>query len=95
MSWSRRKHARKPLLVKIRSFWHNTFDDIIGNRSDRSCIAAVTAHFGPASLDGEPDTEGLDPDGAMVLASVGQGISFETMRETLELDVNPSSAATW
>ena len=46
----------------------------------QNLIAAVTAHFGPASLTGEADAAGLSPDVAMVLASVGQGRRFETMR---------------
>jgi hypothetical protein len=67
------KDKGTPLPFKIRSFWHNTFDRIMGNTPDE-LLAAVTASFGPAALRGEPDTEGLDPDVAMVLASVGQGL---------------------
>ena len=71
------KDAKKPLPLKVRSFWHNTFDDIIGNQPDQ-LLAAVTASFGAAALSGEPDTEGLEPDAAMILASVEQGFRLGT-----------------
>jgi beta-lactamase superfamily II metal-dependent hydrolase len=64
--------AQQPLPLKLRSFWHNSFDDIIGN-NPKELVAAVLASFGTASLSGETDTEGLDPATARVLASVGQG----------------------
>jgi Metallo-beta-lactamase superfamily len=81
------KDAKKPALVKIRSFWHNTFDDIIGN-SPKELTAAVTAHFGAAALAGEPDTEGLDQSAAMVLSSVGQGIRLRDDVRKLGLKAN-------
>jgi beta-lactamase superfamily II metal-dependent hydrolase len=65
--------SKKPLPLKVRSFWYNTFDEIIGNSPDE-LLAAVTASFGAAALKGEPDTEGLEPAAALLLASVGQGL---------------------
>jgi len=82
------KDAKRPLPLKVRSFWHNTFDDIIGNNPDE-LRAAVTAAFGPASLAGDPDTEGLEPDTAMVLASVGQGFRLRDDARKLQLRINP------
>ena len=82
------KAAKKPLPLKIKSVWHNTFDDIIGN-SPKELTAAVTAQFGTASLSGEPDTDGLDPDVARVLASVGQGFRLRDDLRGLKLRVNP------
>ena len=82
------KAAKKPLPLKIKSVWHNTFDDIIGN-NPKELTAAVTAQFGAASLSGEPDTEGLDPDVAKVLASVGQGFRLRDDLRGLKLRVNP------
>src|SRR5688572_9606755 len=79
---------RKPLALKIRSFWHNTFDDIIGNDPGK-LLAAITAQFGPASLTGEPDIEGLDPDAARVFASVGQGLRLRDDVKKLKLRLNP------
>jgi hypothetical protein len=80
--------SRQPLPLKVRSIWHNTFDDIIGNKPDE-LLAAVTASFGAAALSGEPDTEGLDPDAAMVLASVGQGFRLRDDARKLKLRINP------
>jgi Metallo-beta-lactamase superfamily len=75
------------LPLKIRNFWHNTFDDIIGNNPGE-LVAAVTASFGAASLTGEPDEEGLDPAAARVLASVGQGFRLRDDVKNLNLRLN-------
>jgi beta-lactamase superfamily II metal-dependent hydrolase len=77
-----------PLPLKIKGLWHNTFDDIIGN-DPKELTAAVTAQFGPASLAGEPDVEGLDPDAAKVLASVSQGFRLRDDAKALKLRINP------
>lgn len=82
------KSARQPLAFKIASFWHNTFDDIIGN-DPKELLAAVTGTFGAASLAGEPDTEGLDASAAMVLASVRQGVRVRDDARKLALRINP------
>jgi hypothetical protein len=82
------KAAKKPLPFKIQSVWHNTFDDIIGN-NPKELTAAVTAQFGTASLSGEPDTDGLDPDVARVLASVSQGFRLRDDLRGLKLRINP------
>ncbi|MBP1725954.1 MAG: hypothetical protein H6Q51_1252 [Deltaproteobacteria bacterium] len=82
------KDSRQPLPLKVRSFWHNTFDDIIGNKPEE-LLAAVTASFGAAALSGEPDTEGLDPEAAMVLASVEQGFRLGDDARKLKLRINP------
>jgi hypothetical protein len=80
--------ARRPLPLKIRSFWHNTFDDIIGN-SPKELLAAVTHSYGAASLAGEPEVEGLDESAAKVLASVSQGLRVRDDARKLKLRVNP------
>ncbi len=82
------KDARQPLPLKIRSFWHNTFDDIIG-KNPAELRAAVTAAFGAASLSGDPDVDGLDPSTAKVLASIGQGIRLRDDARKLSLRMNP------
>lgn len=76
--------GKRPLLVKVRSFWHNTFEKIIGNDPDE-LTGAVTAQFGAASLAGEIDTEGLEPIAARVLASVGQGVRLQADARKLGL----------
>jgi len=82
------KDAQQPLPLKIKSVWHNTFDDIIGN-SAKELTDAVTAHFGTASLSGDVNVEGLDPDVARLLASVGQGCRLRDDTRKLNLCVNP------
>lgn len=81
------KSAQRPLPLKINNLWHNTFDDIIGN-DPKELTAAVTAHFGAASLAGEPDVDGLDPDAAKVLASVSQGFRLRDDAKALNLRKN-------
>lgn len=81
------KDSARPLPLKVHSFWHNTFDDIIGNKPDE-LLAAVTASFGPAALSGEPDTEGLEPDAAMVLAGIEQGFRVSGDARKLNLRIN-------
>ncbi len=80
--------SQKPLPLKIRSFWHNTFDDILNNSPDE-LRDAVTSSFGAAALQGEPDTEGLEPGAAMVLASVDQGFRLRDDAKRLKLRINP------
>jgi hypothetical protein len=82
------KAAKKPLPFRIQSVWHNTFDDIIGN-NPKELTAAVTAQFGTASLSGEPETDGLNPDVARVLASVSQGFRLRDDLRGLKLRINP------
>src|SRR5262245_57273826 len=83
--------ARRPLPLKIRGLWHNTFDDIIGN-NPAELKGAVTAQFGAAALSGEPETDGLDPDAARVLASVEQGFRLRDDARRLKLRINPEFA---
>lgn len=85
------KAAQQPLALRIKGVWHNTFDDIIGN-SPRELTAAVTAQFGAASLSGEVDVDGLDPDTAKVLASVSQGFRLRDDTRGLKLRINPEFA---
>jgi beta-lactamase superfamily II metal-dependent hydrolase len=82
------KAAKQPLALKINGIWHNTFDDIIGN-DPKELTAAVTAQFGAASLAGEPDVDGLNPDAAKVLASVAQGFRLRDDTKGLKLRLNP------
>ena len=81
------KAARRPLPIKVLNFWHNTFDDIIAGNPDE-LVASIKASFGPASLTGDPDTEGLDPHTAKVLASVGQGLRLRDDARALGLRIN-------
>ncbi len=82
------KAAKRPLALRIDGVWHNTFDDIIGN-NPKELTAAVTAQFGTASLSGEAEVDGLDPDAAKVLASVAQGFRLRDDTRGLSLSINP------
>lgn len=81
------KKAQQPQPVRVRNFWHNTFDDLLAGNS-QPVIQSVTAAFGAASLRGEPEIEGLDPHTAMVLASVGQGLRLRDDARFLQLPIN-------
>ena len=64
------KTNREPQRVRVRSFWHNTFDDLVSSMPDQ--LGEANAGFGLAGLAGRPEAfEGLES--AMVLASVAQG----------------------
>src|ERR1041384_1857703 len=52
-------------------------------------MASVTSQFGTASVSGEVDTEGLNPDAAKVLASVDQGFRLRDHSNVLKLRINP------
>jgi hypothetical protein len=78
---------KKPLPLRVRNLWHNSFDDIIGN-SPKELLASVTASFGAAGLLGELDSEGFDAHTARVLASVGQGFRLRDDAKKLKLQVN-------
>lgn len=82
------KDAQQPLPLKIKGVWHNTFDDIIGN-NPKELLSSITSSFGAASLSGDVDTEGLDPDAAKVLASVDQGFRLRDDSKALGLRINP------
>jgi hypothetical protein len=85
--------------VRVSSFWHNSFDAIIG-KDPAELKAGVTAQFGSASLEGDlPDDatiEGADeedPEVARstlkVLASIAQGFRLRLDAEALEMPLNP------
>ena len=87
--------AHAPLL-RVLDFWHNSFDDIIGNNPEE-LTAAVAAQFGTASLGGElPEDATVDSNedeevivGTLkVLASVAQGHRLRGDAEKLSFPLN-------
>lgn len=78
------QNAKQALSVKIRSLWHNSFDDIIGNNPQK-LLSSVTASFGTASLSGETSLDGLEDHTALLLASVGQGMRLRDDARALKL----------
>jgi beta-lactamase superfamily II metal-dependent hydrolase len=91
---------RKPQLLRVLSFWHNSFDDIIGEKPDE-LTEAFRSQFGTAAASGEfPVEAGLGIDGLgiadevvadnlKVLASIEQGYRLRTDAEKLDFPRNP------
>lgn len=82
------KAAQRPLSLKIKGVWHNTFDDIVGN-TPKELTASITAQFGTASISEDADVDGLDRESAKVLASVSQGFRLRDDTRGLKLPINP------
>lgn len=76
------RDSKKPVPWKIERFWHNSFDDILGN--DDVSVASAASVMTPASLGGV-----LGPDGSLILASVGEGRELRKLLDALGLDGNP------
>jgi|SRR5947209_19698311 len=83
-------------LLRVLDFWHNSFDDIIGN-NPKELTAAVAAQFGTASLAGElPEDATVDSNEEeevvvstlKVLASVAQGYQLRGDTEKLKFPLN-------
>lgn len=72
----------KPRLCKIKRFWHNSFDDILGNTD--AALAATGSSFGAADLGGI-----LPHDGSALLASVGEGRALRDLVRAMDLEGNP------
>ena len=98
------KDAHRPQRLRIASFWHNSFDAILGN-PPKELTAALSGHFGAAAVGGAlPSDATLDddvdwPDGRpadeeihdtlKVLASIEQGHRLRTDAAKLGLELNP------
>jgi len=94
--------AGQPRLLRVLDFWHNSFDDILGN-TPKELLAAVTAGFGEASLSGNlPEDAALDVDDEddqeaaadtlKVLASVEQGHRLRDDARGLNFPLNTEFA---
>lgn len=76
-----------PQFAQIVSFWHNSFENVIGAGLPQEVTASFTQQFGPASMNGDPpDDITLDIDeeeevivsSLKVLASVKQGAQLRS-----------------
>src|SRR6185369_8896777 len=56
------KKEKRPPFLKVRSLWHNTFDDILGN-DPKELRTAVTASFGVASTAPAVDFDEFEQEG--------------------------------
>lgn len=85
--------------ARVASFWHNSFDDVVGNVPEE-LTAALRAKFPTASVDGEltdaedVDLESPEPpevvvDALKVLASIEQGHRLRGDAEDLGFELNP------
>lgn len=76
------KDSRQPAPWKIRRFWHNSFDDLLGN--DDVSVASAASTMSPASLG-----DLLAPEGSLLLASVSEGRDLRDLLGSLKLGGNP------
>jgi hypothetical protein len=80
------KNEQKPLPVRVRSLWHNSFDEILATTPEQ---LQRPAQFGAAALSGEiPIDDDLSHDVAQILASVPQGNQLRVDAEFLQWPVN-------
>jgi hypothetical protein len=84
---------RKDLPYKIQGLWHNSFDDIVGNRSESHFASLQNAAVAAASTGVMPIDLPLSLPGAMVMASVNQGRSLRNNATALTLSVNKAFPA--
>jgi hypothetical protein len=97
------KQARQPRLLNVQSFWHNSFDEIIGHEP-KELMASVKKQFGAASVSGSgelPDDEKAEVEdasdedeevvtsGLKVLASIEQGFRLRQNGDGLSFSRNP------
>src|SRR5262249_41733357 len=90
----------KPQFLQALSFWHNSFENLIGN-TPKELTAAFQSQFGTASMAGEPPNDltvnSDDPDtdeeaivsSLKVLASIAQGAQLRSDTEKLGFPLNP------
>src|SRR5688572_22939323 len=86
-----------PPLLRVLSFWHNSFDDVIG-KDPKELTASMTAQFGAASVGGElpadaalqsAEDDELVRDNLQVLASIEQGHRLRGDAAKLDFELNP------
>ena len=92
-----RDMEHKPQLIQVLDFWHNSFENIIG-QTPQELTAMFTDQFGAASMEGEPpDDLTVDRDDECeevigstlkVLASIKQGAQLASDANRLEFPLN-------
>ncbi len=76
------KDSKQPVPWEIRRFWHNSFDDLLGN--DDVEVGSAASVMSPASIG-----DLLQTKGSLILASVGQGRELRKLLDFLQLAGNP------
>jgi hypothetical protein len=96
--------ARRPRLLNVQSFWHNSFDELIGHEP-KELTASMQSHFGLAAVSGSgelPDDKKIEVEensaeddvevitsGLKVLASIEQGFRLRQDADALGFPRNP------
>jgi hypothetical protein len=75
----------QPLGYDVRTLWHNSFDDVIGNDADELSTAAVDVLSQPV---GDPRADEIRAAGLAVVASVGQGRELRQQAQRLGWGIN-------
>ena len=82
------KSAGRPQFLKPATIWHNTFNDIIGDKPDE-LTASIAAQWGTASLAAKVDDDDrLGHDSKLILSSVKQGRQLRNDARRLDWKVN-------
>ena len=77
----------RPLPYEVTTYWHNSFDDLIGNE-EQELAAALRPAVAAASTGSFPASADISEDGGLVLASVPQGRDLRLDIERLGSTVN-------
>jgi hypothetical protein len=84
----RQQEEERPLDYDIRTLWHNSFDDIVGDHAD-DLFTETASRLSPAALAGEVEPPpGLSRPATLVLASVPQGRTLRNDANFLAIAVN-------
>jgi len=78
----------KPLPYDISTIWHNSFDDIIGNKSVKLSSILESSLANVSAMRVVPSNLGISIDGALMMASVNQGRTLRNNVEKLGLNIN-------
>ena len=78
----------RPLPFAIRTLWHNSFDDILGNADDKLFAALAAAAKSVAAGGAAPAGLHLSRPGALILVSIAQGRALRKQAERLGLRTN-------
>lgn len=87
-----RRDDGQPLPYNVLALWHNSFDDILGNRNDELFASLSATVKALASGGAVPAGLSLSWPAALVVASIGQGRDLRQHAARLGLEVNPAFA---
>jgi beta-lactamase superfamily II metal-dependent hydrolase len=82
----RDRNTNRDELVNVRTLWHNSFDDIVGN-TEISSVGGIAAFSGNAPI-AKPDGSVIDFDTQMIAGDVRMGRDLRDVATRLGLGVN-------